>query len=158
DPGLRPVGRDHAKLRCVDLLVAPHPLCCTSDSSTLPHLAPAAVELDAESFDERLRARRAQVLAASCTHRQEISGHFLVARHQQIRNTPQRVLANLKADFLVAQVGLYAKALVFQGFRNAKDIFILALRDADHDRLYRRQPGWEFPRMMLEQDRYKAPQ
>src|SRR5215472_10177615 len=67
-PGLRPIGRDHTQLRRVDLLVAPDPLYCTSDSSTLHTPAPAAFELDAEPFGERLRGHRAQILAASSAH------------------------------------------------------------------------------------------
>src|SRR6516162_86230 len=63
--GLRPVGRDHTQLRRADLFVAPHPLCCTSDSLTLQRLTPSAVELDTEPFGERFRDHRAQVLAAS---------------------------------------------------------------------------------------------
>src|SRR5579863_6217546 len=117
-PGLRPIGRDHTQLRRVDFLVAPHAFYCTSDSSTLQTPAPAAVELDAEAFGERLRGHRAQVLAASGAYCEQICGHFLVARHQKIRNTLKRVLADLKADLLVTQVGLDPKALIFQGFRD----------------------------------------
>src|SRR6516165_9486704 len=63
--GLRPIGPDHTQLRRADFLVAPHPLCCTSDSSTLQRLTPSAFELDTETFGERFRDHRAQVLAAS---------------------------------------------------------------------------------------------
>src|SRR6516162_1132859 len=62
--GLRPIGPDHTQLRRTDFFVAPHPLRCTSDSSTLQTLTPAALELDTEPFDERFRDHRAQVLAA----------------------------------------------------------------------------------------------
>jgi hypothetical protein len=67
-PGLRPIGRDHTQLRRVDLFITPHPLYCTSDSSTLQYLAPSAFELDTESFGELLRDHRAQIPAAARAH------------------------------------------------------------------------------------------
>ena len=69
DSGLRSVCCDHAQLRCGDLLIAPDALRCDGDALILPRSAPAAFELDAKPFQERLRRHRAQVLAASSAHR-----------------------------------------------------------------------------------------
>src|SRR6185295_11238322 len=67
--GLAAFGIDHAQLGRGDFLIALYALRrCTSDASILQTTASAATELGSETFSERLRRHRAQVLSAAGTH------------------------------------------------------------------------------------------
>jgi hypothetical protein len=77
-----------------------------------------AFELDAQTFYERLRRHRAQILATTGAHRNQIRCNFLVTRYQKVWDALQRVFADLKADLFVAQVGLNQNPLIFQEIRS----------------------------------------
>src|SRR6185436_18470230 len=81
--GLAPFGIDHSQLGCGDFLIALYALRrCTSDASILQTTASAATELGLETFSERVRRHRAQVLTAAGTHGKHIRRDFLIASDQ----------------------------------------------------------------------------
>ena len=103
--GLGTVRCDHPQTGRCDLVVAPDALGCNSDASILQSSATVAAEFDLQAFQERLHRHRAQILAATCAHCKLVCGDFFIANNNQVWDTLKRVLADLKADLLVPQVG-----------------------------------------------------
>src|SRR5690606_9351023 len=91
-------------------------------------------------------------LPISGPHRNHAVLLLAVPDHQQVRHALQRVLANLIADFLVAQIALDPEPLICKGFPDLLDVVGLGIGDVHHHRLDRCQPGRELASMVLDQN------
>src|SRR3989344_5308740 len=105
---------------------------------------------------KRLRGHTTQILTLARAHGQGTFLRFLLAHHQQIRDTLQGMLADFKANFLVSQVGFDPPAVFYQGFFKLASIVLLLIRDGQNDRLHRGQPGGQRPGMLLNQNADKT--
>ena len=103
--------------------------------------SPASCDVGLQPFDESGQRHDTQILTGAGTHGDCFRFQFPVTNDQQIRNAPQGVFTNFKADFLVSQVSRNAETLLHKGFFHLRDITGLMIGDIEHHRLHWRQPS-----------------
>ena len=88
--------------------------------------------------------RHVPLVAPAVTAHGHVAGLQLASPGNRHEGDLHRLrLADLVPDFLVSHVRLDPESGVFEPARHAVDVLGLVFRYADHDRLYRRQPGRE---------------
>src|SRR4029453_2148028 len=125
----------------------------SSRYSTLRYNTAAARDLTGNTLGECVQVHLTEVFPFARAHGQGTRFELPVPQDQKIRNPLDRVLAYLKADLLVPQVRLGAKALFFQGVGDLAGPGVVAIRDREGDGLPRGEPRWQPAGVVLEQDR-----
>src|SRR5690606_24838363 len=161
------IGSDHAHARDSDLLVLPVlflggadiPVSggCLGRGGRGRHgLSVLRRLLRTQGIGEVGHRHCAQIFAGTRTHRHRAILLLAVSDHQQVWHALQRVLADLKADLLVPQIGLDAEALICKDFPDFVHVFSLGVGDVHHHGLDRGQPGGELAGVVLDQDADEA--
>ena len=78
-----------------------------------------------ESLDQGIYGHLSKILTAACSHGHQSVRLFLVTNDKLIGQSIQAMFANFIGNFLVAQIGLGAKARLMQLLRNIGSIISL---------------------------------
>jgi hypothetical protein len=93
--------------------------------------------------DDVGQRQAAEILACARAQCDAAFRFFPIADDEQVRHFLQRVLANLVADFLVAQIGRRARRPASSAFNTLSRVVGLTFADVEYDGLLRRQPERE---------------
>jgi len=105
---------------------------------------------------ERFKGHHTEVLVTSGAHRDGTSSPFLIADDKDVRALLHRMLTYFIRDFLVSQVQVHPKPLIFQHLCDIAGVIGLGIGDIEHRELHRREPDRQRAGVLFDQNADEA--